>query len=181
MRSLIQQYYRSEYNHYQEENAFDENVLRFGEDQGVSDLPSFNDETSADTNRSPVNASGHDDVIYRETSSNDYYPAASDTTAHTILSQSDHDDTDPRNDSYLVPIKSANQKRTIAGKVADEIVPLVEQNSALPRATVETHPSQAGIKGRAPFRPAPPPPSKATKPNLDSYVWERIEIYICRS
>jgi hypothetical protein len=150
-----------EYNRYQEENAFDENVLRFGEDQGVSDLPSFNEEIRTHSNRSPTPASGQDDVVYRGTSSNDYYPAASDTTAHTIVSHSDRDDYDQRNDSYLAPIKTGNQQRTIAGKVADERVPLVETNASLP---------QAGAKGRTPLRPAPAPPSKSTKPHLDSYV-----------
>ena len=35
------EYYRVEYNRYQEENSTDENVERFGDDQGVTDLPTF--------------------------------------------------------------------------------------------------------------------------------------------
>lgn len=38
------QYYRSEYNRYQEENAIDGNVERLAEDQGVRDLPTFDND-----------------------------------------------------------------------------------------------------------------------------------------
>ena len=156
---IVFQYYRSEYNRYQEENATDENVLRFGDVQGVSDLPTFDSETNPDVNPSPVDSHGTNDVTFRPSTTNEYYPTASEGTTHTYLSQSDRDDSQYRNDSYLVPTTTNNRKqapRTIAGNVRDETVPLVPL---------------VGIKPRAPLKPSVLPSSSTGRDNSnDSYV-----------
>ncbi|CAF0895692.1 unnamed protein product [Adineta ricciae] len=153
------EYYRSEYNRYQEENATDENVLRFGDVQGVSDLPTFDSETNPGVNPSSVDSHGTNDVTFRPSTTNEYYPTASEGTTHTYLSQSDRDDSQYRNDSYLVPTTTNNRKqapRTIAGNVRDETVPLVPL---------------VGIKPRAPLKPSVPPSSSTARDNSnDSYV-----------
>ncbi|CAF3375104.1 unnamed protein product [Rotaria socialis] len=75
------EYYRSEYNRYQEENATDENVEYFGEDQGVSNLPSFEDDNGTNDN----------DDSFPPASKDDGYPSPIDNSRK-------------QSDSYLVPI-----------------------------------------------------------------------------
>ncbi|CAF1023509.1 unnamed protein product [Adineta ricciae] len=75
-------YYRLEYDRYQEANATSENVERFGEVQGVDVLPSFDGDSAQ-------NSHHVDDVTFRPTTTSDtYYPR----------------------DSYLAP--TANSGRT---------------------------------------------------------------------
>ena len=144
------QYYRSEYDHYQEENSVDEKVLRFGEDQGVSDLPAFDGRKTTGSSDTTIQ------FRRKENPANDYYP-----TPTFDASQSNEDDSQPRNDSYLEPTP---QTRTIAGKASSEVVPLIPPKS--------DDSSSGGVsKGRAPLRPAPPPPIPTRRDNSgDSYV-----------
>ena len=144
---FVLQYYRSEYNHYQEENATDENVLRFGEDQGVSELPAF------DGKQVPVETNSSINFRRNRNPGNDYYPTPSDRTSPT-----DKDYSQQGNDSYLEP---TTQPRTIAGNVSDD--------NASSRTTTEIN---VPIKPRAPLRPPPPPPPSTTKRDNtgDSYV-----------
>ncbi|CAF0830837.1 unnamed protein product [Adineta steineri] len=69
------QYYRSEYNRYQEENISDENIESFGEVQGVSDLPSFDSENAINDNDSSGNTRRYENVNFRPTTTVDpgYY------------------------------------------------------------------------------------------------------------
>lgn len=83
---------------------------------------------------------------------NDYYPTPSDRTY-----ASDKGDPPPGNDSYLEP---TTQPRTVAGKVSDELAPLVRTTSEV---SVPTKP-------RGPTRPAPPPPTTKRDESGDSYV-----------
>ncbi|CAF1068038.1 unnamed protein product [Adineta steineri] len=162
------EYYRSEYNRYQEENAADENVLRFGEDQGVSDLPSFNADNNSDENYISANVrQNNKDVTFRPPA-NDYYATASDGTSHTYLSQSDKDYPEQRDDSYLIPVKDNNtnkqqQPRTIVGNVSSVQNPLL-------KPTNESNIPRVGIKTRAPLKPSASPPSTKRDDSGDSYV-----------
>ncbi|UJR28561.1 hypothetical protein I4U23_009794 [Adineta vaga] len=174
------EYYRSEYNRYEEENATDENVLRFGEVQGVSDLPTFDSENNPDANNSPLNSRRTNDVTFRPTTTtnNEYYPTASEGTTHTYLSQSDQDYPQDRNDSYLIPTTNKNNRnqpqRTIVGNMCDETIPLVPENNNNNsfQTTNDRNIPRVHIKSRAPLRPAPAPPSPSTKrdDSNDSYV-----------
>ncbi|CAF2918609.1 unnamed protein product [Rotaria sp. Silwood2] len=170
------EYYRNEYNRYQEDNETDENVFLFGEDQGVSELPTFHND-----NTSPSNSPRNNDVTYRSTTTtNDYYPTASDNTSHTYLSQSDKDYSEQRDDSYLTPLTPStktnnnNQQRTIAGGISDKLIPLVkENNNTQSQSTTESNIPSVIPKVRAPLRPPPPPPRLSTKRDGeggDSYV-----------
>lgn len=81
-----------EYDRYQEENSTDETMERFGDDQGVADLPSF------DARR----------VIKTEEDDNQNHPSASSTDGYYTSGTEDYQQqtTKPllptdRNDSYL--------------------------------------------------------------------------------
>jgi hypothetical protein len=102
-------------------------------------------------------------VTYRSPSTNEYYPTASDDTSQTIVSQSDNDY--PQQDSYLTPTTTTKQ-RTIAGNMSNEVIPLINP----PRTTDESNIPRVGIKGRAPLRPVPLPPSIKPNQGGDSYV-----------
>ncbi|CAF1076010.1 unnamed protein product [Rotaria sp. Silwood1] len=166
-------YYRNEYNRYQEEDPTDENRLIFGEEQGISDLPSFDDDNSTSSSNPPRN----NDVTYRSTSTNNYYPTASDNTSHTYLSQSDKDYSEQKDDSYLTPSTTSTktdnnqQQRTIAGNISDKLVPLIKDNKNI--STIESNIPPVIPKVRAPLRPPPPPPRSSIKRDNqggDSYV-----------
>ncbi|CAF3221282.1 unnamed protein product [Rotaria socialis] len=170
-------YYRTEYNRYQEENATDEDILRFGDEQGFSELPSYDD----NSNPSP-HSIHNNDVTYRPTSPSDYYPTASDKTSNTYLSQSDRDYPQQENDSYLTPTPTTttrtndnNQQRTIAGNVSDKLLPLINKFNNIPiQHTTDSSVPRVIPRGRAPLRPTsvhpPPPPPPNDNEGPDSYV-----------
>lgn len=170
--SLVSQYYRAEYNLYQEENTTEENVLRFGEEQGISELPSFNVENIHQYNNSQSKIPRNDDVKFRPSSPTDYYPTASDTTAQTYLSQSDQDYADRNDDSYLAPTpKTTNQQRTIAGNVSERLIPVVKNPlPTAPKPTIASNIPSMIRKGRAPIRPPSPHSSTHRDDQGDSYV-----------
>jgi hypothetical protein len=155
-------------------------VLRFGEDQGVSDLPSFDGDNNPDDSRTPLNGrrqqngnnDNDDNVTFRSSSSNNYYPTASDVTNQTTISRSDRDYGPQSGDSYLVPIATSRnnqpQQRTVAGNLSTEMIPLIEQNKNLP--TTDARVPEVTTKSRAPFRKAPAPPSVPSNDRGDSYV-----------
>ena len=57
-----------EYNRYQEENSTDETIERFGDDQGVADLPSFDRgktiKPNSDDDRNPPPSTTTDSYYY---------------------------------------------------------------------------------------------------------------------
>ncbi|CAF4523047.1 unnamed protein product [Rotaria sp. Silwood1] len=72
------EYYRLEYNQYQEENAIDENVKPFDEDQGTSDLSSFYVDNVTDGNSISRNHHSNNDPIFRPTANVDEYQSTID-------------------------------------------------------------------------------------------------------
>jgi hypothetical protein len=130
----------------------------------VSDLPSYTDEKNSNDLNSTINFRRNNQV---SNPPDDYYPTTSNDTMHTFVSQSDKDYSQPKVDSYLAP---TTQQRTIVGNATDEMVPLIKQtdeNSS--RITNQSNTPRVDIKGRAPLRPAPPPPTKRDDSG-DSYV-----------
>jgi hypothetical protein len=114
----------------------------------VSDLPAFDAKNTTDNSNSTI------PFRRNRNPANDYYP-----TAFVQTSESNQDYSEQKNDSYLEPI---SQPRTIAGNALNEVIPLVQQNNG-------DSSSRVIIKNRAPFRPAPPPPTKRDDSG-DSYV-----------
>ena len=119
------QYYASEYNRYQEENATSDDVERFPEFQGVGDLPSFGYQNPIDDNDTCGNFRSHSDVIFRPTVNTDtaYLNQEPDrylvpiinnqqiddemnnsarTTTESDVSQTDTKNQEP--DRYLIPV-----------------------------------------------------------------------------
>ncbi len=103
-------------------------------------------------------------MTFRSSTTNDYYPTASDKTSDTYLSQSDKDYPQQRDDSYLLP--------TTVGNRSDQRIPLVKQdNSNQPsKITNESNIPRVGIKTRAPIKRAPSPPATKRDESGDSYV-----------
>jgi hypothetical protein len=111
-------------------------------------------------------------VTFRSSTTNDYYPTASDKTSDTYLSQSDKDYSQQRDDSYLLPTTNNNQQRTIVGNRSDQRIPLVKQNNSNQpsQITNESNIPRVGIKTRAPIKRAPSPPATKRDESGDSYV-----------
>lgn len=109
----------------------------------MSALPAFDGKQVPDDSNSGIT------FRHQRNPANDYYPTPSERT-----SASDKDYPQPENDSYLEP---TTQPRTIAGKISDELAPLVRNTDdrSSSRTTSEV---SVPIKNRAPTRPAPPPP-----------------------
>jgi len=109
-------------------------------------------------------------VTFRSSTTNDYYPTASDKTSDTYLSQSDKDYSQQRDDSYLLPTtnNNNNQQRTRS----DQRIPLVKQNNSNQpsKITNESNIPRVGIKTRAPIKRAPSPPATKRDESGDSYV-----------
>jgi len=107
-------------------------------------------------------------VTFRSSTTNDYYPTATDKTSDTYLSQSDKDYSQQRDDSYLLPTTN-NQQRTIVGNTSDQLVK--QNNSNQPsKITNESNIPRVGIKTRAPIKRAPSPPATKRDESGDSYV-----------
>jgi len=146
-------FYESEYNHYQEENATDGIVLRFGGVQVRGQIPSLDENLVSKARDSSVN--------YRESpNQNEYYATDSDRTSHTYVPPSDIDYPSERVDSYLAP---TSQSRTIAGNVSDEAA------SLLPKETQPKSAENPRVNSKQP-PPVPPKPQSKRDDSGDSYV-----------